>query len=876
MGRSRVGVLGYLLVFSIFMACGGGGDEPADTLATDEGLIPEDIAADVQADPGAAKDEGPVDDVPEEVDEGASTVDCAVDNGGCHPNATCEVDGQGEALCTCQNGWEGDGFSCSDIDECAGENGCDPVATCENSEGSYSCACPEAYEGDGLNCTDIDECLGEHGCGENTECVNEPGGFTCACSEGYEGEGSACTDVDECANELDDCSDNGICSNIVGSYNCSCQSGYEGDGVTCTDVDECANLESPVCLGGASCSNTEGGFDCLCEAGYTYDESLGSCVDLDECTTPEVPSCDPNAICTNTEASFTCECSPGFIGVGYDCAVDPDNCGCFNVNECDAGFDDCDPNASCSDTPGSFDCTCNPGFEGDGLSCVDIDECQTGVHDCALDAICTNTVGSYSCGTLCDSYCEKINQNCTGSNEIDFGGTECLTNCALWPEGFLGATTGNSVYCRLLYGGALAVSDPDTNCAFAAPDGGGMCVDNGGSCSNPKPLGATGVATMFGNAPSITQSLGICDNDTSPGYGAWFQYVVSESGPYMISATNDTETLAHSRLVLYEGAGCGASSVEQQCTTAPGKEVSMIAELEAGTVYLVHVYSDGPTFTLVNPTVSIQPYEESTTGFSCENSEDVSASDFPAGLTGQFTVDGAGGSCSPVATNQVWFSYTPESTDNFKITVSNEDSSAWGRVVVYKSSGCESLLTFEVECVEFTASGGEVVAAMQEGETYKIQYYTDGESYPMTNPGITIEPVVVVSGGQSCDTAADVSSLSFPVELNGFFAEDPLVTKSCGEATAYNSVWFLYTPAFSGEYTIELNNAFTLAYGRVAVFDGGGCLPLGIEAACATSDVPGVNVTLTMSADQTYVILYHTDGDDWSMQNPTISVFPAL
>ena len=61
-----------------------------------------------------------------------------------------------------RNGYEADGDTCVDIDECATDNGgCDDNATCANGTNpgdSPVCTCNTGYEADGDTCVDIDEC----------------------------------------------------------------------------------------------------------------------------------------------------------------------------------------------------------------------------------------------------------------------------------------------------------------------------------------------------------------------------------------------------------------------------------------------------------------------------------------------------------------------------------------------------------------------------------------------------------------------------------------------------------------------------------------------------------------------------------------------
>ena len=53
--------------------------------------------------------------------------------------------------CEYKDGFEIDGFSCSDIDECI-SNPCDQNAICDNTIGSYDCACFDGFDGDGMTC----------------------------------------------------------------------------------------------------------------------------------------------------------------------------------------------------------------------------------------------------------------------------------------------------------------------------------------------------------------------------------------------------------------------------------------------------------------------------------------------------------------------------------------------------------------------------------------------------------------------------------------------------------------------------------------------------------------------------------------------------
>ncbi|XP_032218575.2 uncharacterized protein LOC116601871 [Nematostella vectensis] len=77
--------------------------------------------------------------------------ECLSDDFPCHPNATCS-NTHGSYVCVCTQGFTGDGFICTDVNECERPNDCNVNATCHNTIGSYSCSCQSSYHGDGFSC----------------------------------------------------------------------------------------------------------------------------------------------------------------------------------------------------------------------------------------------------------------------------------------------------------------------------------------------------------------------------------------------------------------------------------------------------------------------------------------------------------------------------------------------------------------------------------------------------------------------------------------------------------------------------------------------------------------------------------------------------
>lgn len=136
------------------------------------------------------------------------------------------------------------------VDPC---DSCDANAKCQDA----ACVCDDGFEGDGKTCADVDECAGNNDCSVDATCNNTPGSYDCACNTGYKGNGFECDDIDECTEDLDTCSDNASCANQDGGFKCACNDGFTGDGMTCNGSkkfgDECVAPEecaSGICLAG--------------------------------------------------------------------------------------------------------------------------------------------------------------------------------------------------------------------------------------------------------------------------------------------------------------------------------------------------------------------------------------------------------------------------------------------------------------------------------------------------------------------------------------------------------------------------------------------------------------------------------------------------
>ena len=109
--------------------------------------------------------------------------------------------------------------TCVNVDECATDaDDCPLSSTCNDTDGGFTCACPDGYDGDGYTCNDVDECIASS-CGNNQVCQNVPGTFTCACLDGYEPSGDDCRPIDDCIGVTCDAGD--VCIDIGANAQCA-------------------------------------------------------------------------------------------------------------------------------------------------------------------------------------------------------------------------------------------------------------------------------------------------------------------------------------------------------------------------------------------------------------------------------------------------------------------------------------------------------------------------------------------------------------------------------------------------------------------------------------------------------------------------------
>ncbi len=355
----------------------------------------------------------------------------------------------------------------------------------------------------------------------------------------------------------------------------------------------------------------------------------------------------------------------------------------------------------------------------------------------------------------------------------------------------------------------------------------------------------------------------------------WFSYTAPTTTLYDISLTNATTTWAYSRMAVFTGTTCNPYGSEVACEISSTLSVGATPALAAGQAYLIMFHTDGASYTMVNPTIDITALPPPGPGETCSSAVDISSVAYPYQQSGTFSDDPTfAGSCVTSPTNAIWYEYTPTTTGYYQLDVVNSTTTnAYSRLAVFDGASCAPLGA-ELDCVlDSSQSATSNALYLTAGQPYTIVFSTDGETYTMVNPQITVTTLPPPPPGSFCNSPASLTGQTFPYGLTGTFDDDPPTGGSC-DTYSYNAVWYEYTPASTGTYSINASNATTTnAWSRLAVFTGLGCTPFGTEVGCTTANATSITLnSLSLTGGQPYLIMFYTDGDSYTMVNPQITI----
>lgn len=254
--------------------------------------------------------------------------DCSQGNFEMCGYGTCVTTNTGKGFqCICNQGWEtnGTGVAClTDVNECDSSRGprcsVNPKVDCINLPGSFRCGqCPAGYEGDGFTCSDINECLTmpNGGCSPLVVCHNTIGSRICgSCPPGYQGDGITCTWRGTCNINHGGCHPSAQCVENMAIVQCVCPFGMEGDGIgihgcyVATGGNSSQRCENNPCGVHGQCHPLLTGYTCLCYKGYS-----GAHCDVAADSCAHNP-CQNGGTCRSEDSStgFRCECTAQYTG----------------------------------------------------------------------------------------------------------------------------------------------------------------------------------------------------------------------------------------------------------------------------------------------------------------------------------------------------------------------------------------------------------------------------------------------------------------------------------------------------------------------------------------------------------------------------------
>jgi Domain of unknown function (DUF4331) len=116
-------------------------------------------------------------------------------------------------------------------------------------------------------------------------------------------------------------------------------------------------------------------------------------------------------------------------------------------------------------------CSSNPAPSGPGV------DASTDTPIATDNPITADGADAYAGDTTCTTYCAQMMTHCTGMSAQYDSNADCMSYCmaARWPAGTPGATSGNTLACRIYHSGMPAMTSPSTHCPHAGPSGDNTC-----------------------------------------------------------------------------------------------------------------------------------------------------------------------------------------------------------------------------------------------------------------------------------------------------------------------------------------------------------------------------------------------------------------
>ncbi|CAL8362156.1 unnamed protein product [Boreogadus saida] len=240
----------------------------------------------------------------------------------CFPGVDCLPGAEPESFscgeCPSPNVYQGkQGYKCFQKDFCLPPSPfpCHEMADCDNNGYSYSCKCKPGYTGDGFNCTDIDECQDPSACpNAKFECMNRPGSVHCSCRYQKSMVANGCGEsanppgfnvfnvsmdwkdpAQDMLTQLEEILSVGFQNKF---YNASIKGPRQGSGPGAGEYRINVSSDTPAWYIQ----------EYLGRVGRFYGIGLPEVGDLDECTAKEA-ACVWPALCANTYGGYRCVCN---------------------------------------------------------------------------------------------------------------------------------------------------------------------------------------------------------------------------------------------------------------------------------------------------------------------------------------------------------------------------------------------------------------------------------------------------------------------------------------------------------------------------------------------------------------------------------------